>query len=69
MRSKPVMLGPFQRGTWRNNGWPAACRRQGQIFLADPLFSEKSPEDKVELRVPIIVVAIDFLTALGQVMF
>ena len=43
--------------------------KAAQIFLIDPLFSEKSPEDKVELRVPIVVLAIDLLTALGQVMF
>lgn len=43
--------------------------RAAQIFLIDPLFSEKSPEDKVELRVPIVVLVINLRTALGQVMF
>jgi hypothetical protein len=43
--------------------------RPAKIFLIDPLFSEKSPEEKVELRVPIVVLAIDLLTAFGEVMF
>lgn len=40
-----------------------------QIFLIDPLFSQKPPEDKVELRVLVVVLAIDLLTALGQLLF
>jgi len=53
----------------RTDGSQLVLPQAAQIFLIDPLLSEKSPEDKVELRVPIVVLAIDLLTALGQVMF
>jgi hypothetical protein len=41
-------------------------RQAAQIFRTNPLFLEKSPESKVELRVSIVLLAIDLLTALGR---
>jgi hypothetical protein len=39
-----------------------------QLFLTEPAFSEKFPEDERELRVPVVVLAIELFTAFGQVM-
>ena len=50
----------------RTDGSELVLPQAAKIFLPDPLFSGKSPEDKVELRVSIVVFAIDLLTALGQ---
>src|SRR6516164_941088 len=65
-----VMLGPLRRRTCVRTDAPQLILPQAaQLFLMDPPFSEKSPEDKVELRVSIVVLAIDLFTAFGQVMF
>jgi len=39
------------------DGWQLVLPQAAQIFFIDPLFSKKSPEDKIELRVPIIAFA------------
>jgi hypothetical protein len=38
-----------------------------QLFLAESLFVQESPEHLRELRIPIVVLAVDFFTTLGQV--
>jgi hypothetical protein len=64
------MLGPFQRRTGRKNGWLPGGPPPGCADLPHrSTFLGKVPEDKVELRVPIVVLAVDLLTAFGQVMF
>ena len=41
----------------RTDGPQLVLPKAAQIFLIDPLFSEKSTQDKIELRVPIVVLA------------
>ena len=36
-----------------------------QVFLTESLFVQKSPEDVCELRVSVVVFAVDLLTTLG----
>ncbi len=40
-----------------------------QLFLAESLFVQKFPEDVRELRVSVVVFAVNLFTTFGQVMF
>ena len=52
LRSKPGHAGsvPAKKMSVRTDGSQLVLPQAAQIFLIYPLFSEKSPEDKVELR-------------------
>jgi len=49
----------------KQNATPQAA----QLFLTQPAFSDKFPEDEREVRVPVVVLAVDLFAAFRQIMF